>query len=193
MKTANNYKGPKIKTPMMQLRTWVNSLPSLKRRSDDNRKILAPIKMTYEECQVFLPLKQNDVVYVIRCYDGDSATLGWIDRTGAKVRLGCRLRGYDTAEIRGSSVYVKELAVKAKKRLEDAIVGQFVTIVNPGIDKYGRILCDLRTDKIQSISAYMLAGGPHIARPYFGGKKDDWCATPKMPFQSQRSCDSHTE
>lgn len=64
--------------------------------------------------------------------------------------------------------------IRHKKRLEDAIKSEFVTILNPGQDKYGRILCDLQTDKIVSVSDHMLAGGLDVAKPYGGGKKEGW-------------------
>lgn len=143
-------------------------------KKKEKRNILATEAMTYDECEVFYPLKQNDVVYVIRCHDGDSLTLAWIDRTGRKVRLGCRLRGYDSPELRGSSPREKELALKAKERLHAVTTWEFVTVLDPGLDKYGRILCNLRTESVESVSDHMLAGGPGLARPYFGGKKETW-------------------
>lgn len=143
------------------------------------KNVLATEAMTYEECEAFLPLHENDVVYVIRCYDGDTATLSWCDpSSGKKVRKPCRLRGYDSAEIRTKSPREKELALHAKKRLEDAIKGEFVTILAPGQDKFGRILCDLQTDNIVSVSDHMLAGGLDVAKPYSGGKKEGWVLSP---------------
>ena len=143
-------------------------------KNKEKQTILAKEAMTYDECEVFLPLKHNDVVYVIRSYDGDTVTLAWVDRTGRKVRLGCRLRGYDSPELRGSSPHEKALALKAKERLDAVTTGEFVTVLNPGLDKYGRILCNLRTKSVESVSDHMLAGGPDLARPYFGGKKEGW-------------------
>ena len=51
----------------------------------------------------------------------------------------------------------KALAERAKERLTDAVLGKFVTIRNPGVEKYGRVLSDLQTSEHESITNYMLA------------------------------------
>lgn len=135
--------------------------------------ILATEELTYEECEQYIPLRDGDVVYCPSVYDGDSARLTWIDHTGNKVRSLCRLNGIDTPEMRGSSENEKALALKAKKRLADAVSGCFVTIRNPGTEKYGRVLANLQTDEIESVRDYMLAD-PSICKPYCGGKKVSW-------------------
>ena len=63
--------------------------------------------------------------------------------------------------------------MKAKERLDKVVTGKWVKIINPGIEKYGRILSDIQTDDISSIKDYMLSD-PSLARPYFGGKKESW-------------------
>lgn len=135
--------------------------------------IRATKPMEYSECVPFLPLSHGDVVYVCKVYDGDSVTLAWLNTIGVKVRLSCRIDGIDTPELKGSSDDEKKLALLAKKRLADAVDGQFVSIVHPSQEKYGRVLCDLSTDKHISVKEYML-GDPRICRPYDGGKKQDW-------------------
>lgn len=161
---------------------FMKFLPSLKQHffpkkntehDDGTRNILAPYEISYEECETFLPLRDGDVVYCPSCYDGDSMRLAWIDQRGNKVKIMGRLLGVDTAEMRGSSDKEKALALRAKKRLSDVIAGEFVTIRNPSIEKYGRSLSDLESGDIRSVTEYMLAA-PEICRPYQGGKKSSW-------------------
>ena len=130
-------------------------------------------ELTYQECEQFLPLRDGDVVYCIRAYDGDTCTLSWVDHHGNNVRSSCRLRGIDTPEVRSSSEKEKELALRAKQRLEGVVVGEFVTIRNPGREKYNRILAELETEAIGSVKDYMLAE-PTLCRPYEGGTKHSW-------------------
>ncbi|CAM9908147.1 unnamed protein product [Ectocarpus sp. 6 AP-2014] len=135
--------------------------------------MLAAQQLTYAECEQYLPLRDGDVVFVIKLHDGDTCTLAWVDHRGKKVRSSCRISGIDTPEIRGSSEEEKSLAVKAKDKLEKALVGQFATVRNPRQEKYGRVLCDLETSAIASIKAHMLSDAS-ICHPYDGGKKEPW-------------------
>lgn len=160
----------------------VKFLPAIKKNffpkkntavNDGTRNVLAEEELTYEECEQYLPLREGDVVFVLKAYDGDTCTLGWVDHAGNKVRSSCRINGIDTPELRGSSAHEKQLGLLAKKRLEDVTVGEFVTIREPGKEKYGRVLCDLQTDTIESVREYMLAD-PSICKPYEGGTKQSW-------------------
>ena len=96
--------------------------------------------------------------------DGDTIAIN-----GMKVRL----NGIDTPELRGSSDDEKTLALEAKEYLSDVTLGEVVTIINPGKEKYGRVLCDLSTDELPSVSYYMLQN-PRICKPYDGGTKAQW-------------------
>lgn len=140
---------------------------------DGTRNVLATEKMEYNECLNFLPLLDGDVVYCPSCYDGDTARVCFVDRAGNSVRILVRIAGINTPEVRSSSEKEKALAVRAKKRLEDAVAGKFVTIRNPKTEKYGRSLSDVDVGEIKSVSEYMLAD-PEICVPYEGGKKVSW-------------------
>lgn len=131
------------------------------------------IPLEYSECQKFVPLHDGDMVYCTRAYDGDTVTICWLDSRGEKVRIGCRIKGIDTPEIRGSSKEEKVLAYKAKERISKAVVNKFVTIRNEGTEKYGRVLADLETDEHKSIAEYMMED-PEICKPYVGGTKQKW-------------------
>lgn len=145
-----------------------------KTTNESGTKIFTTESLEYSDCEPFLPLVDGSVAYVCKVYDGDTVTLCWLDiATGKPVRLGCRINGIDTPELRGSGPVEKELALLAKERMTNAVLGEFVTIVNPSNEKYGRVLSDLKTDKIDSVSDYMLAD-PTICKPYDGGTKVKW-------------------
>lgn len=141
--------------------------------TNKRRNVLATQEMEYKECSKFLPLLDGDVVYCPSCCDGDTARVCFVDRCGNNVRILVRISGIDTPETRASSEKEKTLALKAKKRLEDAVAGRFVTIRNPKTEKYGRSLSDLEVDDIKSITEYMLEDSS-VCRPYNGGKKHSW-------------------
>lgn len=135
--------------------------------------VRATKEINYDECVQFMPLNHGDVVYVCKVYDGDTVTLAWVNEIGVKVRISCRIEGIDTPEIRGSSDLEKTLAQDAQKRLATAVEGQFVSIIKPSHEKYGRVLCDLATHKHMSVRDYMLED-TKICRPYNGDKKTKW-------------------
>lgn len=150
----------------------IPELPELSELSKDSTS-LAPYPLEYSECKPFMPLHDGDRVYCTKVYDGDTVTVCWIDSHGEKVRIGCRIDGIDTPEIRGSSAEEKELALRAKDRLSKEVLNKYVVIRNQGIEKYGRVLADLETDTRVSIKEYMLED-PELCKPYTGGTKQKW-------------------
>lgn len=132
--------------------------------------------LTYSNCEPFLPLRDGDQAFVVKVYDGDSLTLAWKDsgnKSNGGVRIGCRIRGIDTPELRTSSPYEKGLALRAKDRLASKCLGRMVTIRSSGREKYGRVLADLSMDDCESVAQYMLEN-KDVCRPYDGGKKIAW-------------------
>jgi len=128
----------------------------------------------YGQFTPFTPLKHDSKAIVIKVYDGDTLTLGFYHQSdGEPTRISCRIDGIDTPELRGSSDDEKKLALEAKEYLSDVTLGEVVTIINPGKEKYGRVLCDLSTDELPSVSYYMLEN-PRICKPYDGGTKAQW-------------------
>jgi micrococcal nuclease len=111
----------------------------------------------------------------IRVYDGDtfySSTLdlGW----GASLnKPKFRIMGIDTPEKgwRAKTAQERELAIQAKKFLEDLIFNAKDVMVysNDGRGKYGRWLVNVVCDGVDAGSALIEAG---LARPYDGGTKD---------------------
>lgn len=135
--------------------------------------IETPIPLQFKECSQHVALNHGDVVYVCKVYDGDTATVAWVDVNDKKVRASCRIKGIDTPELRGSSLFEKDLAKKAKKRLSDAILNTFVTILEPQSECFGRVLSDLANSSFVSVADYMLED-PQLCRPYHGKNKESW-------------------
>ena len=152
----------------------LNTKKNKKNETDESDELIKqklPI-LEYDKCKQFMPLQHGEIAYCSSVYDGDTIRLCWTDNNN-NVRSLCRINGIDTPEIRGSSSFEKELGLKAKERLDKVVTGKWVKIINPGVEKYGRILSDIQTDDISSIKDYMLAD-PSLAKPYFGGKKQSW-------------------
>lgn len=130
--------------------------------------------LDYKDFSKFLPLEDGDKAIVIKVYDGDTLTVGFRHGSSSRpVRESVRIRGIDTPELRTNSEKEKELAILARSRLEEATLREVVTLVSPESDKYGRLLCAVKTEKIKSIAAYMLEAN-HICRKYDGGKRKAW-------------------
>jgi len=72
-------------------------------------------------------------------YDGD--TLDVCIKINAEIyRESLRLYGYDSDEIRGGNLEMKERGLKAKKCLQELIDGKILILHGMGSDKYGRLL-----------------------------------------------------
>ena len=126
-----------------------------------------------------LPSVERNPFYSVtfnNCYDGDTCNItipGLPEVFGKK--LGLRIWGIDTPEIRGKCAKEKELAIKARdyvrKVLADAEDIAFSKIQR---GKYFRVVARLRLDG-RYLDETLIAEG--LAVPYFGGTKTkDWCA-----------------
>lgn len=130
--------------------------------------------LDYKDFSKFLALEDGDKAIVIKVYDGDTLTIGFRHGSSQKpVRESVRIRGIDTPELRTSSEEEKQLAFLARSRLAEATLRDVVTLISPESDKYGRLLCDLKTNRYESIAAHMLEA-ENMCREYNGGKKQPW-------------------
>ena len=131
-------------------------------------------ELEYGDFEKFVALDDGDTALVIKDYDGDTLTVGFRHGSSNRtVRSSVRIRGIDTPELRSKSEEEKKMASVARSRLENATMRKVVTLISPESDKYGRLLCDLSTDDITSISQYMLQA-KDICREYDGGKREPW-------------------
>lgn len=120
----------------------------------------------------YTQLKILTNVQVIRVYDGDTffvniPYLHWLIGSNISVRI----RGIDTAEMRGGTAETKRQAQKSKDALIKLFENRNITLYNLNRDKYFRILADVKADNIE-VKEYMIKNG--FAKEYDGGKKSSW-------------------
>lgn len=120
-------------------------------------------------------LQVFDEVRIESCYDGDTCRVtlpGLPDVFGR--RLGVRLLGLDTPEIRGKCPKEKALAQEAKAELWRLVSGaKRVDLMEISRGKYFRIVARIKADGVDATD-HMIAAG--LAVPYWGGTKvKDWC------------------
>jgi endonuclease YncB( thermonuclease family) len=113
------------------------------------------------------------VAEVVSVYDGDTFRAnikGYPPVIGDTISI--RIAGVDTPELRGTTGYVREKAVLAKKytanRLREANV---VTLKNLRRGKYFRIVADVYVDRWSLASELIRVG---LGKPYDGGKRPAW-------------------
>jgi len=111
---------------------------------------------------------------VIKVYDGDTFTIDAKDPlTNKNYRV--RIRDIDTPEKgwRAKCAAEKNAAEIAQKYLNDLIYDKNVTLTHFGQDKYGRLLADVKIDKIE-IKNYLIEH--NVARSYkIHEQKPNWC------------------
>ena len=108
------------------------------------------------------------------CYDGDTCTIsipGLPSVFGDK--LGLRLVGIDTPEMKGKCPEERALAKQAKTFLNTHFeAAQDITIEFVARDKYFRVLALIVADGLDLADALVEAG---LARSYQGEAKQSWC------------------
>jgi micrococcal nuclease len=85
------------------------------------------------------------------------------------VKVRFRLYGIDTMETNDKAIAVRELGLKAKAFVANALLGKLVTIESHKSDKYGRWLGEIYLDGV-SVNKQLLSEG--LAVEYFGGTKN---------------------
>jgi len=109
---------------------------------------------------------------VISVYDGDTVTAMVDLGMSLQKKCSCRLYGIDTPEKYGKRAGEKAAAKKALERVEELILGKWVTlhsVAEP--DKYGRLLTDIWIDDVH-VNQLLIDEG--LALPYDGGTKPTW-------------------
>lgn len=109
------------------------------------------------------------------CYDGDTCRF---DLPGLHPIIGrsiaVRLNGIDTPEIRGRCKREKELAIKAKNRLNEILKNsKKIELRNIARGKYFRIVAEIWADGV-NVNEVLINEGLGVR--YLGGKKIlSWC------------------
>jgi micrococcal nuclease len=108
----------------------------------------------------------------VSCYDGDTATFAMRLYEGSPIfKFSCRLLGYNSAEIRGTSPEERTKAAESKKALSDLILDKIVILNIKSMDKYGRPLITVTINGI-NVNEWMIANGH--GKPYTGEGEKDW-------------------
>ncbi len=115
-----------------------------------------------------------DVTYYT-CYDGDTCTFtihGVPDVFGKKI--GVRLAGIDTAEVRAECDHEYALAIQARDLVRDMLGNaSHITLRDVSRGKYFRLVAQIEADGVD-VSQRLLERG--LAVPYDGGTKTHkWC------------------
>lgn len=126
-------------------------------------------KINYQDTIPFIPPITGGKV--IKVYDGDTITIAskLPYEKSLIYRFSVRIKGIDCPEIRTHNLDEKEIAVIAKKFVEDKCLNKIVELKNLSTEKYGRILADVFIDNI-NISDELIKN--RLAVPYDGGKKN---------------------
>jgi len=107
---------------------------------------------------------------VVECYDGDTITIVLnIPKTEQKVKVKCRMLGYDTPEIRTLDKNEKKIGLLARDRLRELILNKEVQVKTKGGDKYGRMLINVDIGDT-NVNNYMIDS--NLGHPYGGGTKN---------------------
>lgn len=111
---------------------------------------------------------------VTSIYDGDTFRANIKDYPKiVGYRMGVRILGIDTPEMKGKCKTEKELARKAKKLTVSLLRGaERIELKNVKRGKYFRLLADVYVDGI-SVADELMKNG--FAVKYDGGTKIDWC------------------
>lgn len=113
-------------------------------------------------------------VEVVAVYDGDSFTAnvpGWPPIVGE--RIGVRVRGVDTPELRGRCQGEIEAARAAKRFTVEKLRGaRVVDLQRIERGKYFRLIAEVWVDG-QRLDLLLIQAGHGY--PYFGGKRRGWC------------------
>jgi endonuclease YncB( thermonuclease family) len=126
----------------------------------------------------FLNLKLR--CYVSQVYDADTCTL-IVPFYGKPFEVKCRLHGIDSAEIRTKNLNEKQYAIYSRDYLRNMILDKVVWVICGKMDKYGRLLGDIYTNKEDmlelknGVSQHLI--NKNMAYPYSGKTKksfEDW-------------------
>ena len=134
----------------------------------------------WHTCKQFYPQLQRGKV--IKVYDGDTITVAAFAHSHVfsppeVFRFAVRLLGIDAPEKSTHHAEEKRLALESQAALSNLIMNKIVRLHTHGVDKYGRLLCDVFVDNSENglgegethLNEWMLASKYAVA--YDGGTK----------------------
>lgn len=109
-----------------------------------------------------------------RVYDGDSCRLAFRLHDQV-VAFSARIKGIDTAEMRARDATQRALAILARDRMRELLVGNLVIATFGRFDKYGRVLATLDLVRAENGGMTNVADiliSERLAMEYNGGKRE---------------------
>ena len=137
---------------------------------------LAATALLATSCGAAQPSTNQYTYDVVGIYDGDTFYIKMAGLPPELSRIGVRVRGIDTAEMKGKCEFEKRTAAGAKAFTTRMLKlnGNKVTLRNLKWDKYGgRVDADVYLANGQKLADLMIM--QNYARPYMGGKRAGWC------------------
>jgi len=117
---------------------------------------------------------KTKVKKLVKVVDGDTFT-AFVDGHHPidNKPIGIRIRGIDTPEMKSTDEHTKRLAIEAKEVAMGVLTkSRKIVLYNVSLnDKYGRMLATVFCDGIDLAKLLLNRG---LAKPYFGGTKEDW-------------------
>lgn len=107
-----------------------------------------------------------NVVGLERVVDGDTCELLLDLGFNIFYKVDVRINGVDTPEKNTPEGKI------VKTKVEEWFKGKVLVLVSKEVDKYGRVLGEIKTDKDESLSKWLIDNG--YARVYNGEKKIPW-------------------
>lgn len=138
---------------------------------------VAAMALAAPACAQSAPAAQNSYTFdVIGIYDGDTFYIRMPGLPPELSRIGVRVRGIDTAEMKGKCEFEKRTAAGAKAYTTRMLKlsGNKVTLKGLKWDKYGgRVDADVYLADGKKLADLMIM--QDYARLYQGGKRTGWC------------------
>ena len=118
-------------------------------------------------------------VEMVRNYDGDTFVVNLKDLPPVfGYNVSVRIRGIDTAEIKGRRLCEKYDAIEARDELSKLLLSKKLDLVDCSRDKYFRLLCDVKSSGVD-VKMFML--NHKYAVSYDGETKNAWNCKREMP------------
>lgn len=95
------------------------------------------------KCHRFIVQPDHNLGIITKIYDGDTLTIA-TECVGKPCKISCRISGIDTPEITGKSPLEATTAKLIRDLMADLCLGKFALVSNCSMDKYGRLLANIR-------------------------------------------------
>lgn len=106
-------------------------------------------------------------IEAINCYDGDTCKVNILNSNIPSIfshNIPIRVKGIDTAELRGTEGKIKELAYKARSFSNKFIRGGYIRLTDCTRGKYFRLVCNIVNSQGHNLATELLNN--NLAKPY---------------------------